>query len=165
MMIEQSAAEAEVRIGPVLFFWMWSVVGTVFGLSLAAKAFAHGAPWVALPWLVLSCGNVVLPFLVRTLGVDLTSESALVHGRHRRTVPWREVQSVISHVKPNGTSEVRLMLENGEALPLPFPKTLWRRGDAQYERDFQRIDRWWLAHRGESWRPISPAAPQPPAQG
>ena len=165
MTIEHSATEATVKVGPVRFPWKWSLVGTLCGLSFAAQGFAHGKPWVALPWLVLSCGNVVLPFVVRTLGVDLTPEAAVIHGRRRRRVPWPQVQSVVSHVNSNGTSAVQLILENGEPVTLPFPKTLWRNGDARYERDLQRIDQWWLAYRGDSWRLIHQEEPRPPAQG
>ena len=46
-----------------------------------------------------------------------------------------------------------------------YPTSSWRKGDAPYERDFQRLDQWWLAHRGESWRPVRPEAPQPATHG
>jgi hypothetical protein len=136
---------------------------------LAAPAFAHGKPWAALLWLVIGCANVVSPFVlafwVRSLGVCLTPEAAAIRGRRRRRVPWLQVQSVVSHVNSNGTSAVQLILENGEQVTLPFPRTLWRKGDALYEPDLQRIDQWWLAHRGESWRPVRQEEPRPPDQG
>lgn len=163
MTVEQSAAEADVKIGPVLFSWKWHLASTLGGLSLAAKASLHGSPWVALTWLILVCGSIALLFVVRTLGVYLTPECAVIRGRRRRRVPWQEVRSVVSHVDSNGKTSVRLMLENGEPVALPFPKTLWRKGDAQYERDFQRIDQWWLAHRA-SPDPRSPRG-APPTQG
>jgi hypothetical protein len=169
--VEQGAAEAGVRIGPVPVHrsWKWRLLGALCGLSLAAPAFAHGKPWVALLWLVIGCANVVSPpvlaFWVRSLGVDLTPEAAVIRGRHRRRIPWLQVQSVVSHVNSNGTSAVQLILENGEPMTLPFPKALWQRGDALYERDLERIDQWWLAHRGESWRPVRKEEPRPPVQG
>jgi hypothetical protein len=98
-----------------------------------------------------------LQFAVRTLGVELTPEAAVIHGRRRRTVPWLEVQSVVSHVNANGSSAVQLILENGVPVTLPFPKTLWRKGDSGFQRDMERIDQWWLAHRGEFWRPVPDA--------
>ena len=165
MTVEQSAAEAAVRIGPVLFSWKWTLAGTAGGLSLSAQAFAHSKPWLALPWLVLSCLGVVLRFVVQALGVDLTPEAAVIQGWRRRRVPWPQVQSVVNHVNSNGTSAVQLILANGEPVTLPFPKTLWRKGDAPYERDLQRIDQWWLAHRGDSWRPTNQEERRPPAQG
>jgi hypothetical protein len=79
-----------------------------------------------------------------------------------RNVPWREVQEVISHTKSNGTSQVGLILENGESVMLQAPPWVWRKYDDQYERDFERIDQYWLAHRGESWHRVLPEAPQPP---
>ena len=146
--------------------------GCVGRLLLAADALAGGMPWGALLWLAMSCANVVLPFVmtrrVRSLGVYLTPEAAVLHGRHRprrRRVPWLQVQSVVSHLNSNGTSEVQLILENGEAVTLPFPKTLWRKTDPIYEENFQSIDQWRLAHRGESWRPVREEEPGPPVQG
>jgi len=126
------------------------------GLSLAVPALVNGRPWVALLWLAMVGANLVLPFVsafwVRSLGVYLTPEAAVIRGWRRRRVPWPQVQSVVSQVSPNGTSAVQLILENDDPVVLPFPKTLWRKGDAIYDRDFQSIDQWWLAHRGESWR-------------
>jgi hypothetical protein len=170
MTIEQGAGEATVRIGPVPLrhYWKWRLVVVLVGLLLVADSFAGGKPWGALLWLVISCANVVLPFVmtrrVRSLGVDLTPEAAVIRGRRRRRVPWLQVQSVVSHVDSNGASGVQLILENGEAVTLPFPRTLWRKGDALYEQDLQRIDQWWLAHRGESWRPLRQEGPLPPEQ-
>lgn len=171
MTIEQGAAEAGVRIGPVpaKSSWKWRLLGAFCGLSLAAPNFAHGRPWVGLLWLVIGCANLVLPFVlafwVRSVGVYLTPEAAVIHGRRRRRVPWLQVQSVVSHVNSNGTSAVQLILGNGEPVTLPFPKTPYRKGDATYERNFQSIDQWWLAHRGESWRPVRQEEPRPPLQG
>jgi hypothetical protein len=171
MTIEQGATDAAVRIGPVPahFSWKWRVLGALCGLFLAVPAFAHGKPWAGLLWLVIGCANLVSPFVLgfwtRSLGVYLTPEAAVIHGRRRRTVPWLQVQAVLSHVNSNGTSAVQLVLENGEQVTLPFPKSLWRKGDALYEGDLQRIDQWWLAHRGESWRPSRQEESQPPDQG
>jgi len=163
--IEQSATKAGVKIGPVLLSWKQNLVGTLCGLLFTAWLLVEGKPWSSLLYLALTCVGVVLQFVLRTLGVDLTPEAAVIHGRRRRRVPWLQVQSVVNHVNTNGTSAVRLILENGEAVTLPFPKTLWRKGDAQYEHDFQRIEQWWLAHRGEHWHPVRAEAPRPPTQG
>jgi hypothetical protein len=148
--IEQSTAESGGKIGPVLISWKHHLGALFCGLFFSAWLLADGKPWVALLWLVLTCVGVVLQFVLRTLGVYLTPECAVIRGRRRRSVPWQEVQSVVSHVHSNGKASVRLILKNGEPVTLPFPKTLWRKGDAQYQQDFQRIDQWWLAHRGES---------------
>lgn len=150
MTIERTAAEARVRIGPVALSWKQNLVGTFWGLAFTAWMLGHGKAWVALAYLVLTGVAMVLQLVVRALGVYLTPECAVIRGRRRRKVPWQDVQSLVSHVNSNGASSVRLMLKNGEPVTLPFPKTLWRKGDAQYERDFRRIDQWWLAHRGES---------------
>jgi hypothetical protein len=96
----------------------------------------------------------VLQLVLRTLGVELTPEAAVIHGRRRRTVPWLQVQSVVGHVNSNGSSSVQLILDSGEPVTLPFPRTLWREGDTGFQRDLERIGQWWLAHRGDSWRPV-----------
>jgi hypothetical protein len=75
-----------------------------------------------------------------------------------------QVQPVVSHVNSNGSSAVQLILQNGETVTLPFPKTVWRKGDAGYERDLEQIDQWWLAHRGESWHPDRQEEPRTSAQ-
>ena len=65
----------------------------------------------------------------------------------------------------SGSARVSLILESGERVTLRAPTTWWGLGDAQYDRDFHRIGQWWLAHRGQSWRPVRPEAPWPPVQG
>jgi hypothetical protein len=35
----------------------------------------------------------------------------------------------------------------------------------EYEREYHRIGQWWLAHRGESWRPVPDETPRLPVQG
>jgi len=51
---------------------------------------------------------------------------------------------------------VRLILENGKHVTLQAPTAVRGLGGAQFERDFQRIGQWWVAHRGASWCPKSP---------
>lgn len=100
----------------------------------------------------------------RTLGVDLTRESANLHGSRRRSVPWQEVQAVVRYGR-GGSTGVRLILEHGKPVTLRAPTTMWGLGAAQFDRDFHCIDQWWLAHRGESWRPARVETPPPPVQG
>jgi hypothetical protein len=57
------------------------------------------------------------------------------------------------------------MLANGEPVTLRYPMSLWRKSDAQYDQDFERIEQWWLAHRGEHWHPVPPEARQRPLRG
>ena len=107
--------------------------------------------------LVAGCLWVVGGSWIRTLGVDLTPESAIVRGVRRRSVSWPEVQAV---VRVKGGWCVQLILESGEAVTLRAPTlSVWGSGGAEFEGDFHRIGQWWLAHRGESWRPVRPEAP------
>ena len=53
---------------------------------------------------------------------------------------------------------VRLILEHGKPVTLLAPRIAPGFGAAQFERDFHRIEQWWLSHRGESWRPLLPEA-------
>jgi len=92
-------------------------------------------------------------------GVDLTPECANLRWLRRRSIPWPKVQAVLRYEQP-GSAVVRLILETGKPVTLWAPARLWGLGGATYERDFHRIGQWWLAHRGESWRPLRPEAPR-----
>jgi hypothetical protein len=169
MTIEEGAPEADVKIRvPTRRAWgVFLVIGGCY-LVMAALYLTSGWPWFLFILISLPIGFCIIAFALalRTLGVDLTPEFAVVRGfRRRHEVPWLDVQAVVSHLNSNGTSAVWLLLENGESVPLRYPTSSWRKGDASYERDFQRIDQWWLAHRGESWRPVRKEEPRPPAQG
>ena len=133
-------------------------------LALAALYSTDGRPWLALLWLSVGCGATSIALQQWNSGLDLTPKCAIVRGFRRRNVPWQAVQEVISHTKPNGTSVVGLVLENGESVMLAAPTSLWRKHDAKYERDLHRIDQYWLEHRGESWHGVPPEAPQPPLE-
>jgi hypothetical protein len=154
MTIEQSAAEAVIKIRPRRRLWIWYFVVGGFFLGSAAFAVAGGRALFVLLYLGLAFSNVSLGLVIRTSGVDLTPEFAIVPTLRRRRVRWLDVQAVVSHKNSNGTSAVRLILANGEPVTLRYPRTLWRNGDAQYEHDFQRIEQWWLANRGEHWHPV-----------
>jgi hypothetical protein len=99
-----------------------------------------------------------------TLGVDLTPESVILRGVRRRSIPWHQVQAVIRD-EMLGQRRVRLITQNGKPVTLRAPASFLGLGRAAYDRDFQRIDQWWLAHRGESWGPLRPEAPRMPGQG
>ena len=166
MTIKRGAPEEVVKIRasmPMPRFWIWNIVGALAGLAFVDSALKHGRPWFALPWLAVFVGNVAVGFAVRNFGLDLTAEFAMVRGLRRRKVPWPSVQAVARHQQFGGWG-VRLILDSGESVKLIFPKR-GHKDDAHYERDFQRIEEWWLTHRGESWRPVSSSAPQPPVQG
>jgi hypothetical protein len=75
-----------------------------------------------------------------------SSTRLIVDDHHLRIVArarWSEVQAVVHH-KESGASSVRLLLDDCEAVRLP---ALGGDGAAQFGRDFQLIDQWWLAHR------------------
>lgn len=120
---------------------------------------ANGRPWLALLWLALGCGNASIALQQWNSGVDLTPQCAIVRGFRWRNVPWQVVQEVTGHTKSNGTSVVGLILDNGESVMLRASTSLWRKYDAQYERNFHRIDQYRLAHRGESWHRVPPRRP------
>ena len=116
-------------------------------------------------FLLAAVGVVVAESLWElTLGVDLTPESVILRGVRRRSIPWQQVQAVIRD-EMLGQRTVRLILQNGKPVTLRSPESSLWVGRAAYERDFQRIDQWWLAHRGQSWGPLRPEAPRMPGQG
>jgi hypothetical protein len=98
---------------------------------------------------------------IQTFGVDLTRKCAVVRGIRRQSIPWQHVQAVLPF-EQLGTGRVCLVLESGQRVNLRAPSSFMGLGGARYERDFHRIGQWWLAHRGQGWRPLPPEAPQPP---
>jgi hypothetical protein len=163
MTVEQSAVEAVVKIRTRRRDWMRWFPFAGFQLALAVGWMWLNQPYFALVWLAFSCASVAEALWLKAVGVDLTGESADVRGLRRRQVPWAEVQTVVQH-RRFGSWSVRLILMSGEVVTLRAPTTGWGSGGAEYERDFHRIGKWWLAHRGESWRPVRKEEPQPPAQ-
>jgi len=157
MTVEQGTADAAVKIRVPRSEWMVMLVagGALFVLETAAGA-TFGHPLVV-SQLVVGCVLVAGALGIRTQGVDLTPEFAIVRRVRRRNVRWSEVRAV---VQVNGGWRVRLILDSGEVVRLSAPRaTGWGASGIQFERDFHRIGQWWIAHRGESWRPTHPEAP------
>jgi hypothetical protein len=137
-------------------------MGSVFALIYLvciAGALWKGQPRTAAPYLAFSRYWGAVAWLSRKSGVELTPEAVIVRRLSRRTIAWSQVQAVVRHKSSGGTSAVRLILQNGRPAKLPAPGG---NGAAAFERDFQIIDAWWRAHRGESRRPEEP---RPPTQG
>jgi hypothetical protein len=167
MTIEQDAGQAEAvvkirtprhaMVQPVVTAGLFLVVASDNGTGGDQKG-------RSLVWVALACVILALSLWERTLGVDLTPESVNLRGIRRQSIPWREIQAVV-RFEQVGSRRVRLIPENGKPLTLRAPASMWGMGKAGYERDFHRIGLWWLAHRGESWRPVRPEAPRPPVAG
>ncbi len=163
MTVAAGAVEADVKIRAPGLDWMCLFLLAGVWFASVGLDVAMGAP--AFTWrLVFACLLAAEGLWIRTFGVDLTQESANIRGLRRSTVPWREVQAVVCRSQL-GTGRVSLILESGKRLTLRAPTSSLGFGGARYERDFHRIGQWWLAHRGMSWRPVRPEAPQLPAQG
>ena len=160
-MTEQDA-EVYVRMRTSRGVWLPHFLTGCLWLAVGAGDLVSHRPF-ALFWLALGSVSVALGSFRRNFGVDLTPESATVRRVLRRKVAWQEVQAVI-HTRSRGrVSVVQLVLETGKPLTLPAPRTGWRRsGAVEFERDYNRIGHWWLAHRGVAWRPVRPEAPQLP---
>jgi hypothetical protein len=160
MTIEHDAAEGDTKIRTPRPYWLiyFPVGGLWFvnaGLALAPPAvfdMSDDRTVGGLFALAAACISVATALWLRTFGVDLMPESADVRGPRRRSVPWKDVQAVVQH-RQFGAWVVRLNLESGKPVTLRAPTTAWGLGGAQYEREYHRIGQWWLAHRGESWRP------------
>jgi hypothetical protein len=153
MIVDQDAAEAtvKIRLPQPRHRWTRALVTAGAGLALAGTSVARGQLWVALVYVTLAFGAIPLNIAVQSFGVDLTPGFAVVRWLRRRRVSWARVQAVVSHDKPDGSSAVWLMLENGEPVKLRCPRSLMRKGDAQYERELQLMEQWWVEHRGASW--------------
>ena len=161
MTLERGVVDADVKIRVPRHVWMGPLVMAVAFLVLGAAAVWRHGPLDGLYWLILGGLGVAAALWARTLGVDLTGESANLRGFRRRSVPWQEVQAVVRY--GSGSMGVRLILKRGKRVRLLAPRTDGIFGAAQFDRDFHRIDQWWLAHRGESWRPAP--VETPPVQG
>jgi hypothetical protein len=167
MTIEQGAGQADAvvkirnpRYDSIL---TWVVTAGLF-IGLAASHATGGDQLGLVPFWLAGAGVIVAQSLwALTWGVDLTPESANLRGVRRRSIPWQEVQAVL-RVEVMGSRMVQLVPEKGKPVTLRAPTSLWGLGGAAFERDFHRIGQWWLDHRGESWRPVRPEAPQPPVQ-
>lgn len=153
MILDQGTAEAGVKIRQPRSRrpWTRTLVTAGAGLALAGSALAKGHTGIALAYVLLVCCAVPLNMAAQNIGVDLTPEFAVIRWLRRRTVPWAQVQAVVSHDKPDGSSAVWLMLEKGEPVKLRYPKTLMRKGNDQYEQELKLMEQWWVEHRGQAW--------------
>jgi hypothetical protein len=159
MTIETGTGD-RVKIRTAGLLWVvWSILAVVW-FWLGAGHLGKGQYWSVLRDLALGCVFAAMVWRSRTSGVDLTPECAIVRGLRLRRIPWPQVQAVVRRTDSGGPSRVQLILVKGKSVPL---HARWV-STAQFERDFQCIDQWWLAHRGNSWRPIRPEASQPPTQ-
>lgn len=159
MTIEQGATEAAVEIRSPRQASIWFVGGGFFVAS-AFFNLASGQFWIDL---VVGALLVAEALWVRGFGVDLTADTANIRGFRRQSVPWAQVQAVLHH-QQLGMRRVRLLLDSGKPATLRAPTTWLGFGAAEYERDFERIGHWWLAHRGTDWHPVRPEAPTMPVQ-
>ena len=108
MTIEEGATEAvvKIRVQTRRAWIVFLVIGGCY-LAMAALILTGGWPWFLLILIPLPIGFCIIAFALalRTLGVDLTPEFAVVRGfRRRHEVPWLDVQAVVSHLNSNGTS-------------------------------------------------------------
>jgi len=120
MTADQGRAEAEVKIRTTRQAWMQPFVFGGIWLVFAIGWVTIDQPFFAVCWLVLGCASIVKAVKLRTMGVDLTPESANVRGVRRRCIPWKDVQAVVHH-RRQGTWGVRLVLESGKPVRLPAP--------------------------------------------
>jgi len=138
MTIRQDPAEAMVRTRPAGPLWI-----AFFGLGAAiivAAATTDGGLLVTLLELAVGAFNLAVGLALRIIGVDLRSEFVVVRNVRRRSVPWPEVQAVISH-DDSGNASVSLIFDNDGPLTLAYPPG-GPKGNAECERDFQRINEW-----------------------
>jgi hypothetical protein len=163
MKVERRASGADVKIHTSRVGWM-PLLG-VAGFVFASGVLEGANGWhVSAGQLILSGVLVAEALWIRTFGVVLTEEAAIVRGLRWQNLPWKRVQAVLPFDEL-GSRRVCLILESGRRVNLRAPTTMLGLGAARYEQDFHRIGQWWLAHRGQSWRPLRPEAPPLPVQG
>ena len=159
MSAEQGAAEADVIIRVPCRDWVRLFVLGGWIFVPAAFTFQNG---LALFWLGLSGAVVAWGLWFRPFAVDLTPGPVSPGGLRWRPLPRTTVQTVVRH-RRHGAWVVRLMLHSGEPA-MPDLATRRRVGHAEQVASLQPIHRWWLAHRGQSWRPIRAETPSPRLQ-
>ena len=159
-MTDEDAANTRIRSSALAWGMLAAAGATLLAVVALFAALPRREPMPGLfflPWLLLVIGSalVVDALWVRTCGVDLLPEHALMRGFGRRVVPWRDVQAVVRRPQTGGWL-VQLVLDSGKPVTLRAPMISWdfggKRQVAAYERDYHRIGQWWLAHRGPSWR-------------
>jgi hypothetical protein len=160
MTIEPDVAAADTKIRTPRHAWVGALMPAALQFAVATFFWVTPAKfwpgsWFAWVWVMLGCFSVAKALWLRTRGVDLTHESAILRGFRRRTVPWHEVQAVVrKHLFAGWV--VQLIPESGKPVTLRAPASYWGLGAAKFEQDHQRIGQWWVAHRGASWCPKSP---------
>ena len=153
MTTEYGVAEPDVTFRVPRRGWIRLLSGGAAFLVLAVVLLLRrGEPWYVAYWFALGAASVTGAWWRRRFAVDLTPESVNLRGLRWRSVRWTEVQAVARH-RRRGEWVVRLTLDSGDLVTLRDPASWRGSGDAEHERTFRRIETWWLAHRGESWRP------------
>ena len=160
MSVEYGVAGATIRIRAPRRDWIVLFAGGLVILAMQTLVWVGGGDTEPA---VLGGILMAESLWIRSFGVDLTPEFAIVRGLRRRHIRWGQVQAVY-RFRQMGSDRVRLVLENGQHVNLRAPNTWLGLGADGYERDFHRIGQWWLAHRGQSWRPVRPEAPGAPTQ-
>ena len=154
MTVDQGTAEADVKIrssrGGWVGIWTFAAIWLAF-VVLRLTTDYHGST----SSLVLGFVLIVEMLWLQTFGADLTKESVIVRGARSRSIPWREVQTVLNDSQL-GMGRVSLILDGGKRVMLPAPKTFLGMGGARYARDLALVQGHWIANRGDSWRPVQP---------
>ncbi len=123
-----------------------------------------GVIFPAVPWPVyaMTAATAVLvvasTFWVRSFGVELTEQGAVVRGPRTLFVPWRDVQAVLQ-TRELGHRRVALLMADGRLVTLRAPSAFLGWGARDFEQGYDLIAHWWLRHRGSDWRPLLPQAP------
>jgi len=154
MTVKRAAPGAVLRIRTPVRDW-GMVLGTgLLQLALGAYWAWRGndsglGTWFAWLWLGLGCLSVTQSLWLRTAGVDLTRDEAILRGFRRRTIAWRDVRAVVRG-RRLGTWVVELVPVTGRPVMLRATTSWWGFGLVAFERDFRRIDGWWIENRGPS---------------
>ncbi|QTE31095.1 hypothetical protein [Pengzhenrongella sicca] len=161
MTVEQDAPETVVRLRTPRHSWIQLLVVGVLSLVFAAlyrSVIPVSLGWsgaLGRFWLGLGLVAIAGAFWLRTRGVDLTPESAVIRGISRRTVPWQEIQGVV-RTQRAGTWVIHLLPESGKPRMLPVAMSRFGFGASTHMLQFHQVGQWWLAHRTVDWRPAGP---------
>lgn len=135
--------QVRLRTGPLE--WGWRLAFALFcvlGPGLDHRMVGWWRPF----WFAMAAVFVLEALTMRTFGVDLRPDAAVLRGVRRRVIPWSSVTGV-EPVQAGPGSYVRLHCSDGRAVALRAPRTFLWTGLRRFNRDYHRIGQWWLAHR------------------
>ncbi len=151
-MITDHDADVDIRLARREWLWMSALVA-LYMMFAVISGTAGGWSLFEYWWLGLAAVLVLEMLWLRTRGVTLRRDAAVIRNVRTHVVSWNRVQAIAPE-SLLGTRRVAVYTDDGRRIVLRAPTASLGMGREQYERDYHRIGQWWLAHRGPDWQPV-----------